>query len=229
MAERRMLSKTIIGSDPFIDMGPAAGMLYVHLNMNADDDGFINSPRKIQRMMGAADADLDELIARGFILRFESGVCVIKHWKMNNYIRNDRYKPTVYQEEYSLLRIKDNGAYTLDESYPPAGLKAPVYQMDTNGIPNGYQMETQDRIDKSKDRDKLDYIHNDAEHPLGHYKNVYLSTGEEERIRDFYQDADALFDRASRYLFDNPDKEYKRHGHYHLILKIAKEEGYKTK
>ena len=95
MAERRMFAKTIIDSDAFLDMPTTTRLLYYDLSMRADDDGFINSPKKIQRMIGASDDDLKVLIAKKFIIPFESGVVVIKHWKIHNYIQKDRYKPTV--------------------------------------------------------------------------------------------------------------------------------------
>ncbi len=112
MAERRMFAKTIIDSDAFIDMPLSTQALYFHLSMRADDEGFINNPRKIQRMVGASDDDLKVLIMKRFIIPFESGIVVIKHWKIHNYIQKDRYKPTVYAEERKLLEIKDNGSYT---------------------------------------------------------------------------------------------------------------------
>ena len=124
-----MFAKTIIDSDAFIEMPISARLLYYDLSMRADDDGFLNNPKKIQRMIGCSEDDLKLLIAKNFIIPFESGVVVIKHWKIHNYIRNDRYKETVYQEEKALLQTKENKAYTL-------------------GIPNGYQMDTQDRIVK---------------------------------------------------------------------------------
>lgn len=113
MAERRMFAKTIIDSDAFIDMPLSTQALYFHLSMRADDDGFINNPKKIQRMIGASDDDIKVLITKKFIIPFESGIVVIKHWKIHNYIRGDRKKDTVYPEEMSLLEEKDNGAYTL--------------------------------------------------------------------------------------------------------------------
>jgi hypothetical protein len=131
VAERRMFAKTIIDSDAFLDMPLSTQALYFHLSMRADDDGFINNPKKIQRMIGCGEDDLKLLLAKNFIIPFESGVCVIKHWKIHNYIRNDRYKPTVYAEEKAQLTCKENGAYTL-------------------GIPNGYQMETQVRLGKDR-------------------------------------------------------------------------------
>ena len=114
MAERRMFAKTIIDSDAFLDMPMSTQALYFHLSMRADDDGFINNPKRIQRMIGASDDDLKLLIAKSFIIVFESGVVVIKHWRIHNYIRGDRKKDTTYKEEMALLNIKENGAYTLD-------------------------------------------------------------------------------------------------------------------
>lgn len=111
MAERRMFAKTIIDSDAFLDMPLTTQALYFHLSMRADDDGFINNPKKLQRMIGASDDDLKLLAAKDFIIPFESGIVVIKHWKIHNYIRNDRYKPTVYQREKESLSIRENGAY----------------------------------------------------------------------------------------------------------------------
>ena len=140
MAERRMFAKTIIDSDAFLDMPLSAQALYFHLSMRADDDGFINNPKKIQRMIGASDDDARLLIAKQFIIPFETGVVVIKHWKIHNYIRNDRYKATIYTNEKALLVTEKSGEYSL-------GIPS-VYQTDTVGIPDGYQMDTQDRIVK---------------------------------------------------------------------------------
>ena len=127
MAERRMFAKTIIDSDAFLEMPLSTQALYFHLSMRADDDGFVNNPKKVQRVIGATDDDLKILIAKSFVLVFESGVIVIKHWRINNYIRNDRYKGTVYTEEKELLSVKENGSYTLGI---PTDNQT-VYQMDT--------------------------------------------------------------------------------------------------
>lgn len=116
MAERRMFAKKITESDAFLDMPSSTQMLYFHLSMNADDDGFVNNPKKIQRMCGASDDDFKLLLAKSFVLLFESGIIVIKHWKMHNYIQSDRYRPTDYVDEKSMLGVKKNKAYTLDES-----------------------------------------------------------------------------------------------------------------
>jgi len=111
MAERRMFAKTIIDSDAFLDMPLSAQALYFHLSMRADDEGFINNPKKIQRMVGASDDDAKLLIAKNFIIPFDSGVVVIKHWKIHNYIQSDRFKATVYKEERAELMVKENKSY----------------------------------------------------------------------------------------------------------------------
>lgn len=116
LAERRMFAKKITESDAFLDMPSSTQMLYFHLSMNADDDGFVNNPKKIQRMCGASDDDFKLLVAKSFVILFESGIIVIKHWKMHNYIQNDRYRPTDYVDEKSMLGLKKNKAYTLDEN-----------------------------------------------------------------------------------------------------------------
>lgn len=112
MAERRMFSKTIIDSDVFLDMPLSTQALYFHLAMRADDEGFVNNPKKIQRMVGASEDDLKLLIMKRYILTFESGIIVIKHWKIHNYIQNDRFKPTTYVEERSTLTLDGKRAYT---------------------------------------------------------------------------------------------------------------------
>ena len=114
MAERRMFAKTIIDSDAFLDMPLSTQALYFHLSMRADDDGFVNNPKKIARLLGCGDDDARLLLAKKFIISFDSGVIVIKHWKIHNYIQKDRYKETNYHEEKGLLSIDKNNGYTLD-------------------------------------------------------------------------------------------------------------------
>lgn len=138
MAERRMFSKTIIDSDLFLDMPLSAQALYFHLSMRADDDGFLNNAQKIIRMTNATRNDYDLLLLKRFIIRFEDGICVIKHWRIHNYIRSDRYKPTIYQDKIKRLSIKENKSYVLSEDNTDAG------------IPDGYQMDTQVSIEKDK-------------------------------------------------------------------------------
>lgn len=125
MAQRRMFAKAIIDSDAFLEMPLTTQALYFHLSMRADDDGFINNPKNIQRLIGATSDDLKLLIAKNFIIIFDTGVIVIKHWRIHNYIQKDRYKETNYIDEKAQLAIKNNNAYTLKDK-------------------NGYKMDTLD-------------------------------------------------------------------------------------
>lgn len=121
MAQRRMFSKKIVETDFFMEMSPTAKLLYFYLNMSADDDGFVGNPKTIKLISGATDDDLKILIAKQFIIPFESGVVVIKDWKIHNYIRKDTYNSTVYKFEKSQLLDDDNGAYILNENKPSTG------------------------------------------------------------------------------------------------------------
>lgn len=116
MADKRMFSKKITNSDAFLDMPLSAQCLYFHLNMEADDDGFVNNPKMIMRNIRATQDDMNILIMKSFVLTFDSGIIVIKHWRINNWLRSDRKKDTAYPDEMNLLAIKDNGAYTFDQA-----------------------------------------------------------------------------------------------------------------
>jgi hypothetical protein len=144
MAERRMFAKTIVTSDAFLDMPLSARCLYFTLGMFADDDGFVNNPKSIMRQVGACTDDLNLLLLKRFILSFDSGVIVIKHWRIHNYIRNDRYKETKYIEEKSTLMLDEKGAYT---------------ELDTVGIPLVSKMDTQDRRGEERIGEVISFIH----------------------------------------------------------------------
>ncbi len=139
MAQRRMFSLQIVDSDAFLDMPTSSQLLYFHLSMRADDDGFVDNPKKISRMLVGGDDDLKVLIAKRFILNFDSGVIVIKHWKIHNYIQNDRYHETKYVEEKNVLVVKENGSYT-------------------ECIQNGYIMDTEVRLGKASQDKKEEKI-----------------------------------------------------------------------
>lgn len=135
MAERRMFAKSIVLSDAFLDMPMSARCLYFTLGMLADDDGFIGNPKSIMRQCGASQDDMLILLGKRYVLDFESGVIVIKHWRMNNFLRNDRYKETTYVEEKSTLTVDQKGSYT---------------EKNKLGIPGGNQVvyTGKDSIDK---------------------------------------------------------------------------------
>lgn len=134
MAKRRMFSLDIIDTDMFLDMSVGSQNLYFHLAMRADDDGFVASPKKILKITNATQNDYDILIAKQFVIPFETGVCVIKHWKIHNLVRSDRYKKTMYDQEMACIKQDNNG----------------VYRLDTKWQPNDNQMEPQDRLGKDR-------------------------------------------------------------------------------
>jgi len=137
MAQRRMVSLRIVDTDAFMDMSLSAQALYLHLLVRADDDGFIANPRKIARMVGSADDDYKMLLHKRFLLQFESGVCVVKHWKIHNLIRSDRYAQTQWIKEFSQLVVDpETSKYRL------------VKPCNTYVIPNGNQMAPQVRLGK---------------------------------------------------------------------------------
>ena len=129
MAERRMFSKTIIDSDIFLDMPTSTRLLYYDLAMRADDDGFINSPRKIARMTGASDDDLKILASKNYIIPFASGIVVIRHWRVHNYIRKDTYNETQYKLEKSTLELDNNKCYSVISDDRPRAVDEPSTQV----------------------------------------------------------------------------------------------------
>jgi len=141
MADRRMFSKTIIDSDAFIDMPISARLLYYDLSMRADDDGFVNSPKKIMKVVGATEDDMKILILKKFIIDVGDGIVVIKHWRIHNYIQKDRYKETTYKEKKELLSFDENNAYTT--SYPSC-------------IQDVSILDTQDRLEIELGKDRID-------------------------------------------------------------------------
>lgn len=145
MAEKRIFTKKITESDAFLEMPLSTQCLYFHLNMNADDDGFVNNSKKVQRMIGASDDDMKLLLAKNFIIAFENkGVIVIKHWWMHNVLRKDRYKETEYLEEKALLTKKENNVYTLG------------CQMVAERLPNGCHKVIESKVSKDKiSKDKV--------------------------------------------------------------------------
>lgn len=168
MAEKRMFTKSIIDSDAFLEMPLSAQALYFHLNMRADDDGFVNNPKRITDYVNASADDLKILLAKRFIIRFDSGVIVIKHWRMHNTLKSDRYHPTDYQDELALLCVKPNKAYTEKPQVPeipPAPLEPEWNQSGTNLEPQVRVVESSKGL--GKDSEGLDESSEDLAKPSG--------------------------------------------------------------
>lgn len=172
MAEKRMFAKTIIDSDDFIDMPVTSRLLYYDLSMRADDDGFVNSPKKIMRFIGASQDDLKVLAMKGFIIPFESGIVVIKHWRIHNYIRKDMYHETKYKAEKSMLEVDENNEYVL----PVTGSLQVRNEVVTNP-------STQIRLDKNKNRLDLDKNREDKNRVD---KNIVQE--DDERFEEFWKE-----------------------------------------
>lgn len=142
MANKRMFSIDVTETDSFLEMPLTAQALYFHLGMRGDDDGFVSNPRSIMRVTGCCESDLNVLVESGYIITFRSGVIVISDWKVNNYLRGDRYKSTIFQDELSMLKETANKRYVLADDNQPS----------TIGIPTGNQVTTQYRIEESSSR-----------------------------------------------------------------------------
>ena len=181
MAERRMFAKTIVDSDAFLDMPSSAQALYFHLGMRADDDGFVNSPRKIQRIVNSSDDDLKILLAKRFLIPFESGIVVIKHWRMHNYIQSDRYHPTVHHEEKARLQVKDNGAYT--ESIQDVSRMEAQVRLGKDRI----DKDREDTMSGSEDATPTPHVKKDESCEEGHKILDYLNSESGKHFR--YTDA----------------------------------------
>ena len=131
MAQRRMISLEVIDTDAFLDMGQGSQLLYFHLNSRADDDGFVANPKKIMRSIGAPEDDYKVLLAKKFLIAFNDGVCVIKHWRINNFVRKDIYKETQYLNLKSTLFIRPNGAYTLTDDCMSVKIPQGHFQLES--------------------------------------------------------------------------------------------------
>lgn len=214
MAERRMFAKTIIDSDAFLDMPTSARLLYYDLGMRADDDGFVNSPKKIIRMTGASDDDLSVLIAKKFIIPFENGIVVIKHWRIHNYIRKDTYNETAYKEEKAMLILDENKSYKLVESERIQSVDEPSTQVRLGKVSIG-----KDRLDNnipaSEEKSSTASVKANK-HKYGEYKNVLLKDEELQKLQKEYQNWEELIKYLDEYI---EMKGYKAKSHYLCIKK----------
>lgn len=213
MAERRMFAKSIIDSDAFLDMPMSTQALYFHLSMRADDDGFLNNAKKIMRIVGASQDDYGILIAKRFIIQFPDGICVIKHWRIHNYIQKDRYKETVYKEEKALLKVKDNG----------------VYSLDTECLQNVSSLEAQVRLGKDRlELGKKNIVEQStAEYPYKaviDYLNIKIGTAFKDKSKDSRKLIKARFDEG--YTLDDfktvIDKKVKEWGNDSNMVKFLR-------
>ena len=207
MAERRMFAKSVVESDAFLDMPASAQALYFHLGMEADDEGFLNNPKRVQRSVGASPDDIKILIAKRFIIPFTSGVVVLRHWKVNNYIQKDRAKPTQCVDERSRIEIAENRQYELSTC------------MDTDCIQSVSKMDSQYSIGKNRIEESREETppsskpkkEKEPKHRHGEYGNVLLTDSELSKLKtEFPEDWERRIDRLSEYMAST-GKSYKSH------------------
>ena len=229
MAEKRMFTQKIIDSDAFLDMPLSTQALYFHLNMRADDDGFINNPKRIQRTIGASEDDLKLLIAKRFVICFENGVIVIKHWRMHNTLRKDRYNPTQYQEELAMLQIKPNKSYTEKLPEPDGNHLATNWQPDGNHLATQYSIGEYS-IGKCSIGESRELATKNTPTPtthiLGKYKNVFMTEEQLQSLKTEYSDYEQKIERLSEYMASS-GKTYENH--YATLCLWAKEDAQKKK
>ena len=171
MAEKRMFSKKIIDTDWFMDMPASTQNLYFHLSMRADDDGFISNPKRIIRLIGASEDDFSLLVVKRFIIPFESGVCVISDWRINNYLRGDRYTETIYKQEKEQLTLDDKGKYICGiPNGIPSGIPSIISNSNTNTNSNSSNIIEEDK----------------KKHKYGEYNHVLLSDKQLEKLNKDY-------------------------------------------
>lgn len=220
MAQRRMFSKEITTSDKFVDMPQSTRLLYYDLGMEADDEGFIGNARMLSRAYGANIDDLKLLQAKGFIIIFESGVTVVKDWNVNNKIRKDRIKPTIYTDEKSMLSLDNTGVYQLGN------------QMSTKRQPNVNQMSAQDRIGEvrlGKDR-----LAEDSKIPSAEISDFYqqeigiLSPSQFEQLIDYINLDDMEVEVIKKAITKSADNGKRTFSYINSILRNWKNNGIKT-
>ena len=212
MADKRMFSLKIVDSDLFLDMPLSSQCLYFHLSMRADDDGFVDNPKKIIKIIGANEDDLKILITKGFVIVFERGIIVITHWKINNYIRNDRRKETMYITEKQSLTQTENGAYIKLEN-----LGIPNYNQVSTICPHSIGKGRLDKVSIDKGREEQS-----THISYGEFKNVRLSKEEYKNLKEkLNSHTDIMINKLSRYM-ESSGKTYQ--DHYVTILNWYEED-----
>ena len=217
MAERRMFSRTVIESDNFLDMPITARLLYYDLGMRADDDGFINNPRRIMREIGVSNDDLSILIMKNFIMPFDSGIIVVKHWKMNNYIQKDRYKETAYLAEKASLTVEKNKIYEFAETpciqnVSKLDTQVRLGKVSIGKVSVGYNARAHAREEEHTHADEeSDFVdveeseqteEQSKQKAYGEFRNVILTEDEHKRLSDKVgiDCCTELIERLSRYM-----------------------------
>lgn len=213
MAERRMFAKKVIDSDLFLEMPLATQALYFHLAMRADDDGFVNNPKKIVRMIGADETSLKILISNSFLIPFNTGIVVISHWKLHNYISRDRYKPTIYQDEKSNLKLQNNGVYEILYT----NCIQDVHNLSTDCIQDVHNLGTQVSIGKVSIGKDIYISPKTKKLKFGEFQHVLLTDEEHKKlVEDYGEKTAALYIKKVDEYCEQSGKKYKN---YNLAIR----------
>jgi hypothetical protein len=224
MANKRMFAKTVISTDTFVCMSLSAQALYFHFGINADDDGFIDNPKSIQRMIGSTDEDLKELLSNGYIIQVGYNLYLVKHWRLNNNkIEPKKYNGTVYKKEFANVILKNN-VYELKNHNELTDSAPTVNELCTDGAPVGHGALTgrvprldKNRLDKSNiympqpTKENTEKKEKNIKHKYGAYKNILLSDDELEKLKsEFPDNYQSWIERVSSYVAST-GKTYKNY------------------
>lgn len=219
MAEKRMFSNKLIDTDLFLELPISSQNLYFHLGMRADDDGFVDKPKTIMKVVGAKEDDLKILIMKRFIIPFDNGLIVIRHWRLNNYLRSDRYNETKYLEEKSMLSIKKNGEYELKNDVGiPSGLPNTInLNLNTNNSLDNTINLVENKEINNKERKEL----KTTKKKYGKYQRILLSNDEFEKLCEEFgkEYIEMVIERIDEYVEENNNKN--KYKNFNLVIRKA--------
>lgn len=227
--QRRLISPQVTETDSFLDMSPSAQALYFHMNLYADDDGFVDNPKSVQRMVGATSDDLRRLVEKKFLLLFDDGVVVITHWRVQNAIRKDRYKKTIHTDDFAKLTLDENGIYHLKSEQQFLDLKSEEprqinigqsgNQMATSGqptVPDGCPKSSQVKLSKDKlsnnDHDLIDLNSNEFKNARTHAQEKIVP-----RENSDSQEMNQLIETYTKQMVDSALAIAKQYGASHPL------------
>lgn len=222
MAEKRMFSIKLIDTDLFLELPISSQNLYFHLGMRADDDGFVDKPKTIMKVVGAKEDDLKILIMKRFIIPFDNGLIVIRHWRLNNYLRSDRYNETKYLEEKSMLSIKENGEYELKNDVGiPSGLPNTINLNLNNNNNNNSLDNTINLVENKEINNKETKETKSTRHKYGKYQRILLTNDEYDKLCEEFGDdyIHKVIERVDEYVEENNNKN--KYKNFNLVIRKA--------
>ena len=217
MAEKRMFSIKLIDTDLFLELPTTSQNLYFHLGMRADDDGFVDKPKTIMKVVGAKEDDLKILIMKKFLIPFDSGLIVIRHWRLNNYLRSDRYNETKYLEEKSMLSIKENGEYELKNDVGIPSGRPNTINLNLNTNINSLDILEENKEIKNKETKEL----KTTKKKYGKYQRILLSNDEFEKLCEEFgkEYIEMVIERIDEYVEENNNKN--KYKNFNLVIRKA--------